>query len=151
MNGYWIEDGFQPQPEVHLGVAISLRRGGLLAPTIPSAHELTLDQLMDRLRALVEHARSGSLRSSEMSPPTLTVTNLGEEGVESVLPVIYPPQVAMVGFGSITPRPWAVEGLIGVRPLVTASLAADHRVSDGHRGARFLTLIDRLLQEPTTL
>jgi pyruvate dehydrogenase E2 component (dihydrolipoamide acetyltransferase) len=86
-----------------------------------------------------------------MSPPTLTVTNLGEEGVESVFPVIYPPQVAMVGFGSVTPRPWAEEGMIGVRPLVTASLAGDHRVSDGHRGARFLKFIDRLLQEPTTL
>ena len=48
------------------------------------------------------------------------------------------PQVAMVGFGSIKPRPWALEGMIGVRPLVTASLAADDRVSDGHRGARFL-------------
>jgi pyruvate dehydrogenase E2 component (dihydrolipoamide acetyltransferase) len=151
MNGYWIDDGFQPQPEVHLGVAISLRGGGLLAPTIPRADQCSVDELMERLRDLVVHARSGSLRSSEMSPPTLTVTNLGEEGVEWVFPVIYPPQVAMVGFGSITPRPWAVQGLIGVRPLLAASLAADHRVSDGHRGARFLNLIDRLLQEPDSL
>jgi pyruvate dehydrogenase E2 component (dihydrolipoamide acetyltransferase) len=151
MNGYWIDDGFQPQPDVHLGVAISLRGGGLLAPTIPHADQCSVDELMARLRDLVAHTRSGSLRSSEMSPPTLTVTNLGDEGVECVFPVIYPPQVAMVGFGSITPRPWAIQGLIGVRPLLTASLAADHRVSDGHRGARFLNLIDRLLQEPHTL
>jgi pyruvate dehydrogenase E2 component (dihydrolipoamide acetyltransferase) len=151
MNGYWIEDGFQPEPAVHLGVAISLRSGALLAPTIPFADQLSVDELMDRLRDLVAHARSGSLRSSEMSPPTLTITNLGEEGVESVLPVIYPPQVAMVGFGRISPRPWADQGMLGVRPVVTASLAADHRVSDGHRGARFLNLIDRLLQEPDQL
>jgi pyruvate dehydrogenase E2 component (dihydrolipoamide acetyltransferase) len=151
MNGYWIDGCFQPQPEVHLGVAVSLRGGGLLAPAIPNADQGSIDELMVRLRDLVAHARSGSLRSSEMSPPTLTVTNLGEEGVECVFPVIYPPRVAMVGFGNITPRPWAVQGLIGVRPLLTASLAADHRVSDGHRGARFLNLIDRLLQEPHTL
>jgi pyruvate dehydrogenase E2 component (dihydrolipoamide acetyltransferase) len=151
MNGYWIEDGFQPQSAVHLGVAISLRGGGLLAPTIPFADQLSVDEFMDRLRDLVAHARSGSLRSSEMSPPTLTVTNLGEEGVESVFPVIYPPQVAMVGFGRISPRPWADHGMLGVRPVVTASLAADHRASDGHRGARFLNLMDRLLQEPDKL
>jgi pyruvate dehydrogenase E2 component (dihydrolipoamide acetyltransferase) len=151
MNGYWIEDAYQPQSTVHLGVAISLRGGGLLAPTIQSADQLSVDELMDRLRELVAHARSGSLRSSEMSPPTITVTNLGEEGVECVFPVIYPPQVAMVGFGRISPRPWATQGMLGVRPVVTASLAADHRVSDGHRGARFLNLIDRLLQEPQKL
>ena len=132
-------------------MAVSLRGGGLLAPTIRSAHLLTLDDLMTELRGLVARARSGALRSSEMSPPTITVTNLGDEGVDAVFPVIYPPQVAMVGFGRIVSRPWAVNGMLGVRPVVTATLAADHRASDGHRGGHFLTFLDRLLQEPDAL
>jgi len=151
VNGFWVDDHFEPQPEVDLGMAVSLRGGGLLAPTIRSAHLLTLDDLMTELRGLVARARSGTLRSSEMSPPTITVTSLGDEGVEAVFPVIYPPQVAMVGFGRIMARPWAADGMLGVRPVVTATLAGDHRASDGHRGGHFLTLLDRLLQEPDAL
>jgi pyruvate dehydrogenase E2 component (dihydrolipoamide acetyltransferase) len=86
-----------------------------------------------------------------MTDPTITVTSLGDQGVDAVLPVIYPPQVAIVGFGRIRERPWAVGGDVAVRPVVTASLAADHRVSDGHRGAQFLAGLDRLLQRPEDL
>lgn len=94
---------------------------------------------------------AGSLRSSEMSDPTITVTNLGDLGVESVFGVVYPPQVALVGFGRVAERPWADSGMLGARPCVTATLSADHRVSDGHRGGRFLAEIDRLLQKPEDL
>jgi pyruvate dehydrogenase E2 component (dihydrolipoamide acetyltransferase) len=86
-----------------------------------------------------------------MSDPTITVTNLGEQGVETAFGVIYPPQVALVGIGKITERPWAVNGMLGVRPILTATLAADHRASDGHRGGLFLAAINRLLQEPEKL
>ena len=86
-----------------------------------------------------------------MSDPTITVTNLGDLGVESVLGLIYPPQVALVGFGRVTERPVAVDGMLGVHPCVTLTLSADHRVSDGHRGGRFLAEIDRLLQRPEEL
>ena len=87
-----------------------------------------------------------------MSDPTITVTNLGEGGVESVFPIIYPPQVAIVGFGTLAPRPWATEdGGVRVEPTVVATLGADHRVSDGHRGALFLAELARLLQQPETL
>ena len=91
------------------------------------------------------------LRSSEVSDPTITVTNLGEQGVSTVYGVIYPPQVALVGFGAMVERPWAVDGLIGVRPIITATLSADHRASDGHRGGLFLAAVNRLLQEPEKL
>jgi pyruvate dehydrogenase E2 component (dihydrolipoamide acetyltransferase) len=151
MNGHWVEGSWQPSDAVHLGVAISLREGGLVAPAIHSADTLSLEQLMSAMRDLVLRARSGVLRSSEMADPTITVTNLGEQGVEVAFPVIFPPQVAIVGFGRIVQRPWAVNGLLGVRPTVYCSLAADHRVSDGLRGARFLTAIDSLLQEPQKL
>jgi pyruvate dehydrogenase E2 component (dihydrolipoamide acetyltransferase) len=112
---------------------------------------LNLDELMAKLRDLIMRARSGKLRSSELSDPTITVTNLGEQGVPAVYGVIYPPQVALVGFGKIVERPWASGGLLGVRPVMTATLAADHRASDGHRGGIFLAAIDRLLQEPEKL
>jgi pyruvate dehydrogenase E2 component (dihydrolipoamide acetyltransferase) len=151
LNGFWIHNAFQPAGRVHLGVAVSLRGGGLVAPAIHDADAMDLVTLMGALRDLVARTRAGHLRSSEMADPTLTVTNLGERGVEVVHGLLYPPQVALVGFGTIVERPWAVNGMIGARPIVTAALAADHRASDGMRGARFLATIDQLLQEPASL
>jgi pyruvate dehydrogenase E2 component (dihydrolipoamide acetyltransferase) len=151
MNGFWIDGAFHPADGVHLGVAISLRGGGLIAPALHDADRKSLDELMAGLRDLVMRARTGRLRSSEMSDPTITVTNLGEQGVDLVHGVIYPPQVALVGFGAIRERPWAADGMIGARPVATATLAADHRVSDGLAGSRFLTLIDHRLQGPEEL
>ncbi len=86
-----------------------------------------------------------------MSSPTITVSNLGDQGVESILGVIYPPQVALVGFGRPVERPWAVHNMIGIRPIVTVSLAADHRATDGATGARFLQSIAAQLQRPEEL
>jgi pyruvate dehydrogenase E2 component (dihydrolipoamide acetyltransferase) len=152
LNGVWTdEDGFRPSETVHLGVAVSLRGGGLIAPAIHDAARLTLDELMAALRDLVDRTRSGRLRSSEMADPTITVTNLGDQGVDEVHGVIYPPQVALVGFGRVAERPWAHGGMLGVRPTVRATLAADHRASDGLIGARFLAILDRLLQTPEEL
>jgi pyruvate dehydrogenase E2 component (dihydrolipoamide acetyltransferase) len=151
MNGYWQNDRFQPSSAVHVGVAIALRGGGLVNPAIHDVDQLSLGDLMTALRDLVSRARGGKLRSSEISDATITVTNLGDQGVDSVTGVIYPPQVALVGFGRISERPRAVGGLLGIRPVVTATLSADHRASVGHRGAIFLTAIDRLLQEPEKL
>ena len=151
MNGFMVDDQFTASQAVHLGVAVSLRQGGLVAPAIRDADGKDLDQLMRDLRDLVTRTRAGVLRSSDMSGPTITVTNLGDRGVETVHGVIYPPQVALVGFGRVTERPWAQHGMLGVRPIVAATLAADHRVSDGHRGGLFLAAIDRLLQQPEEL
>jgi pyruvate dehydrogenase E2 component (dihydrolipoamide acetyltransferase) len=106
---------------------------------------------MTELRELVARARGMRLRGSDMVEPSITVTNLGDQGVEMVLPMIYPPQVAMVGFGKVLDRPWAVDGMLTVRPVVSASVAADHRANDGHDGARFLATLDRLLQDPDQL
>lgn len=150
-NGFWRDDGFQPAAGVHVGVAISLRGGGLVAPAIHDVNEKKLDELMRDLTDLVARARAGSLRSSEMSDPTITVTNLGDKGVDAVFGVIYPPQVALVGFGRPAQRVVVVDGGIRVATTVQASLAADHRASDGHRGALFLAEIGRLLQQPHEL
>jgi len=151
LNGFWQDDAFRPGPGVHLGVGISLRGGGLVAPALHDADRKSLAELMTALRDLVQRARAGRLRSSELTDATITVTNLGERGVETVFGIIYPPQVALVGFGTIVERPWAEGGMVGARPTVTATLAADHRASDGHRGALFLAALDRLLQEPEAL
>jgi pyruvate dehydrogenase E2 component (dihydrolipoamide acetyltransferase) len=151
LNGFWKDNAYQPSPAVHAGVAISLRQGGLVAPAIHDVAELPLGELMKALADLVRRARAGSLRSSEMSDPTITVTNLGDQGVDATFAVIYPPQVAIVGFGRLATRPWAEDGMIGAVPTVVASLAGDHRASDGHRGARFLAALAALLQEPEKL
>lgn len=148
LNSVWKDGRAVTSQSVHIGVAIALRGGGLVAPALHDTDRLSVMDLMGKLQDLVRRARAGSLRSSELSDPTITVTNLGDLGVDSVLGVIYPPQVALVGFGKVAERPWVVEGLVVARPLMTASLSADHRVSDGHRGGRFLAAVDRLLQNP---
>ncbi|UVT18679.1 MAG: 2-oxo acid dehydrogenase subunit E2 [Nitrospira sp.] len=151
LNALWKEGGVVQSPDIHVGVAVSLRQGGLVAPAIHHTDKLSLGELMTQFQDLVKRARAGTLRSSEFSDPTITVTSLGEQGVETVFGVIYPPQVALVGFGKAVERPWIVEGQVVSRPVVTASLSADHRVTDGHRGGVFLSAVDRLLQEPGQL
>jgi len=151
LNGFWRDDGFVPADAVHVGVGISLRGGGLVAPAIHDVPGKKLDEVMSELTDLVARARAGSLRSSEMSDPTITVTNLGDQGVDTVFGIIYPPQVALVGFGKPAQRVCAVDGGIRIATTVHATLAADHRASDGHRGAMFLAAIDQLLQQPDQL
>ena len=151
MNGFYRDGVFEQQEHVHLGVAVSLRGGGLIAPAVHDADQLPLADLMARMKDLVSRARSGRLRASEMSDSTITVTNLGEQGAELVHGVIYPPQVALVGFGRIVERPWAAGGMLGVRPTVTVTLAADHRVTDGHCGGLLLASIEEHLRRPEDL
>jgi pyruvate dehydrogenase E2 component (dihydrolipoamide acetyltransferase) len=151
LNGYYQGDVFQPVAAAHIGVAISLRLGGLIAPAIHDVAGKTLGTLMSDLTDLVKRTRAGSLRSSELADPTITVTNLGEQGVDLVQGVIYPPQVALVGFGRVAERAWVENGALTLIPAVTATLAADHRVSDGHRGALFLAELHRRLQQPESL
>ncbi|MGO9733064.1 dihydrolipoamide acetyltransferase family protein [Mycobacterium sp.] len=150
-NGFWRNDTFEPASAVHVGVAISLRGGGLVAPAIHDVPDKKLDELMSDLTDLVARARAGSLRSSEMSDPSITITNLGDKGVDAVFGVIYPPQVALVGFGKPAERVCVIDGEIRVATVVQATLSADHRASDGHRGALFLAAINELLQQPDVL
>ena len=150
-NGFWENGRFRPGEGIHIGWAIALRGGGLIAPAIRDVDTLSLGDLMEALRDLVGRARAGGIKGSEMMDPTVTVTSLGDRGAEAVLGVIYPPQVAILGFGKVNQRPWVIDGQIVARPLVNLSLAADHRASDGHAGGLFLSAIDRHLQEPETL
>jgi pyruvate dehydrogenase E2 component (dihydrolipoamide acetyltransferase) len=151
LNGYWLDDRHQVQESINIGFAISLRQGGLITPAILGADLMNVDELMEALRDLITRTRAGRLRSSEMTDATITVTSLGDFGVETVYGVIYPPQVALVGFGKVMDQPWAENGLLGVRPVVTATLSGDHRATDGRRGAQFLDALNRCFQEPARL
>jgi pyruvate dehydrogenase E2 component (dihydrolipoamide acetyltransferase) len=136
---------------VHVGCAIALRGGGLVAPALHDVDTKSLDVVAREFADLVRRARAGALRSSEMSDATITVTNLGELGVESAYAIIYPPQVAIVGIGRIVGRPWVVDGRIEPRSVVTISVSADHRAVDGRGAGSFLTAVERALQAPEKL
>lgn len=151
MNGFWTDSGFEASDRVHLGVAVALRGGGLVAPALLDADTLRVDELMERLRDLVARARAGRLQRTEMASATITATSLGDLGVEAVFGVIVPPQVAMVGLGRVAERPWAENGMLGVRQATTATLSGDHRVSDGLGGSRYLNRLQELLLAPEDL
>ena len=150
-NGFYRDNKFELSQAVHVGVAIAIRGGGLAAPALHNADQLSLDELMGQMRDLVQRTRAGRIRSSEISDPTITVSSLGERGVEALYGVIYPPQVAIVGMGKVVARPWVVDGAVAPRSVVTMTLSGDHRVTDGHAGALFLAEIGKLLQEPGKL
>ncbi|MDX1269746.1 MAG: 2-oxo acid dehydrogenase subunit E2, partial [Oceanisphaera sp.] len=150
-NGFYREDGYQTQASVHLGNIIKLRSGGMVVAAIHDAQLLGAAEMMARLKDQVTRARVGGLRGSEVQDATVTVSNLGERGVDRIQGVIFPPQVALLGIGRVRTAPWVQEQKIVPMTLASFSLAADHRVSDGHDGARLLNRIAALLQQPEQL
>lgn len=150
-NGFWSTTGFTEAPSVDIGVAISLRAGGLVTPVIADADQLSLDDVMTAIRERVAAARSNSLRSSWMTAASLTVTNLGDNGAQRVHGVIFPPQVALVGFGRVQQRPWVVGDEIIAKPILGVSFSGDHRATDGATGSRFLSTLAKALEQPEKL
>ncbi len=150
-NGHNVDGQFTPNPSVHLGVAINIRSVGLVAPALFDAQDVSLDDLMAALRDLVVRVRDGRFRARELSDATITLSSLGDRGVDQLYGVIYPPQVAIIGIGTPRLQPVVQEDKVVPRLATTLTLAADHRVSDGHRGALFLRAIDKHLQKPETL
>jgi len=150
-SGFYRNGQFEAATDMHVGFAVAQRGGGLMAPALLSAASKDLIVLMHELMDLVARARGGHLRSSELGLPVITLTSLGDEGVDAVYPIIYPDQVAIVGAGRLTDRPWVSDGQVTIRPILTLTLAADHRVTDGRRGARFLARIATLLATPGEL
>ncbi len=152
INGFWREGAFVAGEGVHLGVAVALRGGGLVAPALRDADRLGVQALSAALHDLVQRVRAGTLRSAELGVATATASLLGDEGVRCVFGVIHPPQVALLGFGRVTPRAWAHDdGTLSAGSGLTVSLAADHRAADGHLGARLLAEIRERLQAPELL
>jgi len=152
MNGRYLEDQrFVPATQVNPGVAIALRGGGLVAPALIDAVPMSLEETMAGMRDLVFRARAGRLRSSETTQGTITISSLGETGAEAMTGVIFPPQVALVGIGSPNKRPWVVDGQVVPRTVVTLTISADHRVSDGRQVARFISVFEKLMKTPEEL
>ncbi len=150
-SGFHRDGRYEESPAVHVGVAVALRGGGLVAPAIMDTADKPLVAVMDDFRALVMRARAGRLRASELAAPTIILTSLGEASVDAVFPIIQPPQVAIVGAGAVVERPWVVDGKVVPRQVLTLSLGADHRVTDGRLGAQFLARIAALLADPGSL
>lgn len=150
LNAVW-ENGLQLKNEINIGFVVSLRLGGIIVPGIQQADEKSIDEIMDALNDIIPRAKALKLRSSELSSSTFTITNLGEGGVEKVYGIIYPPQVGLAGFGNITEQPFAENGMLGIRPVLTATLAGDHRATDGSTGSRFLIALKKHLQYPEKL
>jgi len=150
-SGFYRDGRFEASPAVHVGVAVAMRGGGLVAPAIMETAGKSLTSLMDDFRALVMRARAGRLRASELAAPTIILTSLGESSVDAVFPIIQPPQVAIVGAGEIVTRPWVVDGAVQPRQVVTLSLGADHRVTDGRLGAQFLARVAQRLADAGSL
>jgi pyruvate dehydrogenase E2 component (dihydrolipoamide acetyltransferase) len=151
LNGHYIDDCFQPAAEIKMGIGIALRGGGLIAPALANPDALSLDAIMQRLADLVARVRGGRLRSSELMDATVTLSNLGDDSADMVMPVIYPPQVAIIGVGQVTDRAWVVDGVVLVRKIATVAVAGDHRANDGRTAARFLKHIRHALQNPEDL
>lgn len=148
LNGSFVDGALRSSATVNLGFATAQRGGGLIAPAILDAHTLSLDATMKAISDLVQRVRAGGLKGREMTAGTLTLSSLGDQGVDGLLPVIQWPQVAIVGAGRVVERPWVVAGSMAVRSTLALTLAGDHRASDGHRGARFLQAIEKNLCTP---
>jgi pyruvate dehydrogenase E2 component (dihydrolipoamide acetyltransferase) len=151
LNGYWLDDALHTSEGIHIGFAIALRQGGLVTPAIHDADLKSLEELMASMSDLIKRTRAGRLRSSELTDATITLTNLGDMGVGKVYGVIYPPQVGLVGFGKVSDQPWVENNMLGIRPVLTATLAGDHRASDGRTGGMFLDALNKHLQETEKL
>ncbi len=151
LNGFWRDDEQHISEAIHPGIAIALRKGGLITPALLNAQEMSLDKTMHSLGNLIARTRSGKLRSAEITQQTITITNLGDLGVERVYGVIYPPQIALVGLGRIINSPWAEGDTLSVQKVMQATLAGDHRATDGHIGALFLDILNHFLQKPEKL
>lgn len=151
LNGVWRDGALVQKERIHVGMVVSIRGGGVMVPAVKDADAKSLDEVMGTLRDLVQRARTGGLKSSELSEGTITVTNLGERAPEAVYGVVFPPQVALVGIGGVVERPWVVDGEVRAQPVCTITLAADHRATDGHLGGRFLSEVARLIESPERL
>lgn len=150
LNAFW-NNGLEPKKDINIGFVIALRNGGIIVPAIHQANLKTVDEIMESLNDIIPRARTLKLRSSELSDSTITLTSIGEGGADCVFGVIYPPQVAIVGFGSISEQPFVDNGMLGSRSVVTVTLAGDHRATDGLTGSRFLSVLNKNLQNPESL
>jgi pyruvate dehydrogenase E2 component (dihydrolipoamide acetyltransferase) len=151
MNGFYVDGKFSSSSDINIGMAIALKSGGVIAPALIKVQTKNIFDINSDLKGLIERAREAKLKLSEISEGTVTITNIGDLGSHEVMGVIFPPQVALIGFGQIHKEP-VVDGST-VRPgfIVDVTLSADHRVSDGLSGSKFLQKLADILSDPKVL
>jgi pyruvate dehydrogenase E2 component (dihydrolipoamide acetyltransferase) len=150
LNASW-DNGLQLKKEINIGFVVSLRGGGIIVPTIHNANLKNTSEIMEALNDIIPRARAIKLRSSDLSDSTITITSLGEGGADVVFGVIYPPQVAIIGFGGSSQQAVVENGMLGIRNVLTVTLAGDHRATDGLTGSDFLVALNNHLQNPESL
>ena len=146
MNAAWTDAGIEQFSEVNLGVAVAVD-DGLVVPVIRHADRLGLDELAQLSSELAARAQERKLQPADYQDGTFTVSNLGMFGVDSFTAIINPPQCGILAAGRVAPRVVPHDGDIAVRPMMTMTLSADHRVVDGAIGARFLQQVKQRLEE----
>ena len=137
MNASWTGSAIQFNPNVNISLAIAVK-DGVVGAVIPNADTASLSAISARRRDLAERARAGRLHPPDVTGGTFTISNLGMFGVDAFTAIITPPQAAVLAVGRIADRVVPVNGLIGIRPILTLTLSSDHRVVDGAQAAAFL-------------
>jgi len=150
MNVAWADGALIQREEVNIGLAVALDTG-LIVPVVRHCEGKNLAQTAEATAALIEKARTKRLTPDEYEGGCLTVSNLGMFGVETVLPIINPGEVAILGVGRIAARPIIIGSAIVIRQMTTLAIACDHRLVDGAIGARFLQAIKQALEAPVGL
>ncbi len=149
-NGEFSEQGIKVYSAINIAVGVALD-DGLIAPALLDVGNKSLGVIANEAKDLFERARSGKLSADEYSAGTFTITNLGAFGVETLVGIINPPQAANLGVGSVMPAPVVRDNQVVVRQVMKVALSADHRVTDGAEGARFIKEIQALLENPASL
>ena len=137
MNASWTGSAIQANSSINISIAIAVK-DGVVGAVVPNADTATLTAISARRRDLAERARAGRLHPPDVTGGTFTISNLGMFGVDAFSAIITPPQAAVLAVGRIADRVVPVNGLIGIRPILTLTLSSDHRVVDGAQAAAFL-------------
>lgn len=149
-NAEFSEEGLVHHDRVNVCIGVALD-DGLIAPALLDCQSKSLGRIAVESKDLINRAKTGSLKADEYSDGTFTITNLGAFGVETLIGIINPPQAAILGVGSVMPQAVVRDGQVAVRQVMKVALSADHRVSDGAEGARFIKEIQALLEGPAAL
>jgi pyruvate dehydrogenase E2 component (dihydrolipoamide acetyltransferase) len=150
LNAEYIDGRIIEHSDIHIGFACDTPRG-LLVPVIHNAHDLAIDELAARAKQLAEQAVAGSISPDDLSGATFTISNLGSLGIESFTPLLNPPQVAILGVGTIELKAVRSHGDIAFIDAIGLSLTCDHQVIDGAPGARFLQTVKQKIETVESL
>lgn len=150
LNSYYTDDGIQMNDGINIGIAIAGEQG-LILPAIMESGTMSLAEIAKASKDLVERATKGTLHPREYTGGTFAVSNLGMFDVTSFIAIIQPPQSAVLAVGTVAPRPIADGGEIKIASMMTATISADHRVTDGAESAQFLVAVKKMLEDPMSL